>query len=135
MRTLIIAQPENNISIMKLSTGEAVVKMYSGFVEEYVRGRLFVTANVVELKVNNSPGLESDVLERWDRYYGMALESEIDYLRNQYRKTVDDLLATLPPGKKAAVVEKSEEIIRKIAHGDHPFLIRQDLLKVLKQNI
>lgn len=135
MRTLIIAQPENNISIMKLSTGEAVVKMYSGFVEEYVRGRLLVTANVVKLKVNNSPGLESDVLERWDRYYGMALESEIDYLRNQYRKTVDDLLATLPPGKKAAVVEKSEEIIRKIAHGDHPFLIRQDLVKVLKQNI
>ena len=55
--------------------------------------------------------------------------------RKQYKDTIDKLLAMLPPGKKAAVVEESEDIIRKIAYGDQPFLIRQDLLKKLKQKI
>ena len=45
------------------------------------------------------------------------------------------LLATLPPDKKAAVVDKAEAIIRSIASGDRAYLIRQDLLKILKQNI
>lgn len=44
-------------------------------------------------------------------------------------------VATLPPDKKAAVVDKVEAIIRSIASGDRPYLIRQDLLKILKQNI
>ena len=135
MRTLIIQRPDNDLRILRLSTGEAVVKMYSGYVEEYVSGRLMVTANMVEVKVADSPELETDVLENWSRYYNMALASEIEYLREQYRKTVDDLLGTLLPEKKEAVVEKTEEIIRNIAHGDKPFLIRQDLLKLLKQNI
>lgn len=135
MRTLIIQRPDNDIHVLRLSTGEAVVKMYSGYVEEYVSGRLMVTANMVEIKVVDSPELESDVLNNWGQYYNMALASEIEYLREQYQKTVDDLLRTLLPEEKEAVVEKAEEIIRNIAHGDKPFLIRQDLLKLLKQNI
>jgi hypothetical protein len=135
MRTLIIQRPDNDIRILRLSTGEAVVKMYSGYVEEYVSGRLMVTANMVEVKVVDSPELEAEVLNNWSKYYNMALASEIEYLRGQYRKTVDDLLRTLLPEEKEAVVEKAEEIIRNIAHGDKPFLIRQDLLKLLKQNI
>lgn len=134
MRTLIIQRPDNDIRILRLSTGEAVVKMYSGYVEEYVSGRLMVTANMVEVKVVDSPELEAEVLNNWSKYYNMALASEIEYLRRQYRKTVDDLLRTLLPEEKEAVVEKAEEIIRNIAHGDKPFLIRQDLLKLLKQN-
>jgi hypothetical protein len=134
MRTLIIQRPDNDIRILRLSTGEAVVKMYSGYVEEYVSGSLMVTANMVEVKVVDSPELEAEVLNNWSKYYNMALASEIEYLRGQYRKTVDDLLRTLLPEEKEAVVEKAEEIIRNIAHGDKPFLIRQDLLKLLKQN-
>ena len=134
MRTLIIQRPDNDIRILRLSTGEAVVKMYSGYVEEYVSGRLMVTANMVEVKVVDSPELEAEVLNNWSKYYNMPLASEIEYLRGQYRKTVDDLLRTLLPEEKEAVVEKAEEIIRNIAHGDKPFLIRQDLLKLLKQN-
>ena len=98
-------------------------------------GRVLTTATIVDVKVPDLPDLEMDVLHRWSWYYNKAVEQETEYLRGQYKDTVDGLLAMLPPGKKAAVVEKSEEIIRKIAHGDHPFLIRQDLLKVLKQNI
>lgn len=76
-----------------------------------------------------------DVLHRWPWYYSKAIKQETEYLRDQYKDTVDGLLATLPPGKKAAVVEKSEAIIQQIAHGDKAFLIRQDLLKILKQII
>lgn len=98
-------------------------------------GRMLTTANIVDVTVPDLPDLEMDVLHRWPWYYNKAIEQETEFLREQYKETVDKLLAMLPPGKKAAVVDKSEEIIRKIAHGDHPFLIRQDLLKVLKQNI
>jgi len=76
-----------------------------------------------------------DVLHRWKLYYDKALENEIQYLREQYKKPVDELLATLPPGKRSAVVDKADEIIRKIAYGDLPYLIRQDLVKILKRNI
>ena len=96
---------------------------------------MLTTANIVDVKVPDLPDLEMDVLHRWSWYYDKAIEQETEYLRDQYKDTVDGLLATLPPGKKAAVVEKSEEIIRAIAHGDQHFLIRQDLLKILKQNI
>ena len=135
MRTLIIGRPDNNLHILHLSTGEAVVRMYSGFMEEYFSGRLVVTANVLEIKVDDSPELEADVLDRWEHYYRRAMNSEIEYLRGQYKRTVDDLIGKLPPEQKETVVEKSEEIIRRIAHGDQPFLIRQDLIKLLKQNI
>ena len=98
-------------------------------------GRIMTTANIVDVTVPDLPDLEMDVLHRWPWYYNKAIEQETEYLRGQYKDTVDGLLATLPPGKKAAVVEKSEEIIRQIANGDKHFLIRQDLLKLLKQNI
>ncbi|MBR1589530.1 MAG: hypothetical protein IJ657_00400 [Acidaminococcaceae bacterium] len=78
------------------------------------------------------PDLEMDVLHRWSWYYSKAIEQETEYLRGQYKGTVDGLIATLSPGKKAAVVDTAEEIIRQIAHGDQPYLIRQDLLKILK---
>ncbi len=93
-----------------------------------------MTANIVDVTVPDSPDLEMDVLHRFPWYYRKAIEQETDFLRGQYKETVDGLLATLPPGKKAAVVDKAEEIIRQIAHGDQTFLIRQDLLKILKQN-
>jgi hypothetical protein len=114
----------------------AVVRLYAGIMEEpTANGKVLTTANIVDLTVPDLPDLEMDVLHRWSWYYNKAVEQETEYLRGQYKDTVDGLLAMLPPGKKAAVVEKSEEIIRQIANGDKPFLIRQDLLKILKQNI
>ena len=136
MRQLVISLPEKNFRILRLSTGMAVVSLYAGVVEEpMTNGRIMTTANIVDVTVPDLPDLEMDVLHRWPWYYNKAIEQETEYLRGQYKDTVDGLLATLPPGKKAAVVEKSEEIIRQIANGDKPFLIRQDLLKILKQNI
>ena len=88
---------------------------------------MLTTANIVDVKVPDLPDLEMDVLHRWPWYYSKAIEQETEYLRGQYKDTVDELIA--------AIVEKSEEVIRKIAHGDQHFLIRQDLLKLLKQNI
>ncbi len=98
-------------------------------------GRIMTTANIVDVTVPDMPDLEMDVMHRWPWYYKKAIEQETEYLRKQYKDTIDKLLAMLPPGKKAAVVEESEDIIRKIAYGDQPFLIRQDLLKKLKQKI
>lgn len=122
--------------IIRLSTGLAVVSLYAGYVEEPLpNGKMLTTANIVDVKVPDSPDLEMDVLHRWPWYYNKAIEQETEYLRGQYKDTVDGLLATLPPGKKAAVVDKVEAVIRAIAHGDRPYLIRQDLLKILKQNI
>ncbi len=98
-------------------------------------GRIITTANIVDVTVPDLPDLEMDVLHRWPWYYNKAIEQETEYLRGQYKDTVDGLLATLPPGKKAAVVDKAEAVIRAIAHGDRPYIIRQDLLKILKQTI
>mgnify|MGYP006873012627 CR=1 FL=1 len=135
MRQLVLTKPKNGFRINRLATGYAVVSLYAGYIETPVSGRTMLTANIVDVKVADSPDLEMDVLRRWPWYYKKALENEVQYLREQYKKTVDELLATLPPGKKSAVVDKAEEIIRKIAYGDQHYLIRQDLLKILKQNI
>lgn len=136
MRQLVIFLPENNLRILRLSTGMAVVSLYAGVVEEpMTNGRIITTANIVDVTVPDLPDLEMDVLHRWPWYYNKAIEQETEYLRGQYKDTVDGLLATLPPGKKAAVVDKAEAVIRAIAHGDRPYIIRQDLLKILKQNI
>ena len=114
----------------------AVVSLYAGIVEQPItNGKTLTSANVISITVPDSPDLEMDVLHRWQFYYDKALENEIQYLREQYKKPVDGLLATLPPDKKAAVVDKAEAIIRSIASGDRAYLIRQDLLKILKQNI
>ena len=124
------------MKILRLSTGMAVVSLYAGIVEQPImNGKTLTSANVISITVPDSPDLEMDVLHRWQFYYNKALENEIQYLREQYKKPVDGLLATLPPDKKAAVVDKVEAIIRSIASGDRAYLIRQDLLKILKQNI
>lgn len=135
MRQLVLTKPKNGFRINRLATGEAVVSLYAGYIETPVAGRMMLTANIVDVKVADSPDLEMDVLHRWPWYYNKAIEQETEYLRGQYKDTVDGLLATLPPGKKAAVVDKAEDLIRKIAHGDQHYLIRQDLLKILKRNI
>ncbi len=136
MRQLVMNLPENSLKILRLSTGMAVVSLYAGIVEQPImNGKTLTSANVISITVPDSPDLEMDVLHRWQFYYNKALENEIQYLREQYKKPVDGLLATLPPGKKAAVVDKAEAIIRSIASGDRAYLIRQDLLKILKQNI
>lgn len=136
MRQLILRRPENGFRINRLATGMAVVSLYVGIIEQPITdGKTLITANVISITVPDSPDLEMDVLHRWQFYYDKALDNEIHYLRGQYKKPVDELLATLPPGKKAAVVDKAEAVIRAIAHGDRPYLIRQDLLKILKQNI
>lgn len=136
MRQLVMNLPENSLKILRLSTGMAVVSLYAGIVEQPItNGKTLTSANVISITVPDSPDLEMDVLHRWQFYYNKALENEIQYLREQYKKPVDGLLATLPPDKKAAVVDKAEAIIRSIASGDRAYLIRQDLLKILKQNI
>ena len=136
MRQLVMNLPENSLKILRLSTGMAVGSLYAGIVEQPImNGKTLTSANVISITVPDSPDLEMDVLHRWQFYYNKALENEIQYLREQYKKPVDGLLATLPPGKKAAVVDKAEAIIRSIASGDRAYLIRQDLLKILKQNI
>ncbi len=136
MRQLILRRPENGFQINRLATGRAVVSLYVGIIEQPLPdGNVLETANIISVTVPDLPDLEMDVLHRWQFYYDKALENEIQYLREQYKKPVDGLLATLPPNKKAAVVDKVEAIIRSIASGDRPYLIRQDLLKILKQNI
>lgn len=135
MRSLVIGRPDNGIRITHLADDKALVQIYTAYIEKPMGSMMLETANIVGAVVDDYPELEKDVLQNWQRFYDLAIAQEIDYLRGQYKKTVDDLLSALPPDQKEIVVEKSEEIIRQIAHGDHPFLIRQDLLKVLKQNI
>lgn len=135
MRSLVIGRPDNGIRITHLADGKALVQLYTSYIEQPIGSMTLETANIVGIVVDDSPELEEEVLHNWQRFYDMAIAQEIDYLRGQYKKTVDNLLSGLPPEQKESVVELSEGIIRKIAHGDQPFLIRQDLLKKLKQNI
>lgn len=135
MRSLVIGRPDNGIRITHLADGKALVQLYAAYIEKPMGRMMLETANIVGAVVDDSPELEEEVLHNWQRYYDMGIAQEIDYLRGQYQKTVDDLLSALPPEKKETVVDVSEEIIRQIAHGDQPFLIRQDLLKKIKQKI
>lgn len=79
--------------------------------------------------------METDVINRFSYYYEMAMRDEIKWLTRQYARTVNGLVAKLPPGKKVAVIEKADQMIKEIARGDKEFLIWQDMEKVLKQYI
>ena len=136
MRQLVINLPSNNLKISHLSTGMAVVSLYSGIVEQPTEnGMVLTTANVVSVKVSDVPGLEEDILNNRKRYHDLAVAQEIDYLRGQYKKTVDALKYGLSTKQKEAVTELSEKIIRQIAHGDKPFVTQQELTKILKYHI
>ncbi len=138
MRTPVFIRPENDIVIIRLATGEAVVRLYVSYVEtprQVSTGGVLLSANVLETKVPDSPDLEMDVLHRFSFYYEKALQEEIEFLTGQYRKVVEDLLRRLPPGKKEAVAEQADRIIRAIAAGDKPFVTQQELAKILKMYV
>lgn len=138
MRTPVFKRPENDIQIIRLTTGYAVVRLYASYVETpeiLSTGGAHRTANVVEIKVPDRLGLETDVINRFSYYYEMAMRDEIKWLTRQYARTVNGLVAKLPPGKKVAVIEKADQMIKEIARGDKEFLIWQDMEKVLKQYI
>ena len=138
MRTPVFRRPEKDIVIIRLATGEAVVRLYVSYVEtprQVSTGGVLLSANVLETKVPDSPDLEMDVLHRFSVYYEKALQEEIEFLTGQYRKVVEDLLGRLPPGKKEAVAEQADRIIRAIAAGDKPFVTQQELAKILKMYV
>lgn len=138
MRTPVFIRPEKDIVIIRLATGEAVVRLYVSYVEtprQVSTGGVLLSANVLETKVPDSPDLEMDVLHRFSFYYEKALQEEIEFLTGQYRKVVEDLLRRLPPGKKEAVAEQADRIIRAIAAGDKPFVTQQELAKILKMYV
>lgn len=138
MRTPVFKRPEKDIVIIRLATGEAVVRLYVSYVEtprQVSTGGVLLSANVLETKVPDSPDLEMDVLHRFSVYYEKALQEEIEFLTGQYRKVVEDLLGRLPPGKKEAVAEQADRIIRAIAAGDKPFVTQQELAKILKMYV
>lgn len=138
MRTPVFIRPEKDIVIIRLATGEAVVRLYVSYVEtprQVSTGWVLLSANVLETKVPDSPDLEMDVLHRFSFYYEKALQEEIEFLTGQYRKVVEDLLRRLPPGKKEAVAEQADRIIRAIAAGDKPFVTQQELAKILKMYV
>ena len=138
MRTPVFRRPEKDIVIIRLATGEAVVRLYVSYVEtprQVSTAGVLLSANVLETKVPDSPDLEMDVLHRFSFYYEKALQEEIEFLTGQYRKVVEDLLGRLPPGKKEAVAEQADRIIRAIAAGDKPFVTQQELAKILKMYV
>ena len=138
MRTPVFKRPKNDIRIRRLeTTGYAVVSLYASYVEtpELVATGVPLTANVVEIKVPDRPTLEAEVKENFSGFYTLAIREEMKWLSRQYAKVINGMAANLPPAKKAAVVEKADEIIRQIAHGDQPFITQQDLEKLLKQYI
>lgn len=138
MRTPVFRRPEKDIVIIRLATGEAVVRLYVSYVEtprQVSTVGVLLSANVLETKVPDSPDLEMDVLHRFSFYYEKALQEEIEFLTGQYRKVVEDLMGRLPPGKKEAVAEQADRIIRAIAAGDKPFVTQQELAKILKMYV
>lgn len=134
MRGPLFKKPENNFTILRLATGEAIVKLHAAYVED-PDAPVPLTANVVEIKVPDSPDLEMDVLHRFSYYYNKAVAEEIKFLTTQYAKVVNGIISQLPPGKKEAVIEKADAMIRAIAHGDKPFIIQQEFAKTLKYYI
>lgn len=138
MRTPVFIRPKNDIRIVRLeTTGYAVVSLYASYVEtpELVATGVPLTANVVEIKVPDRPTLEAEVLQNFSGFYTLAVREEMKWLSRQYAKVVNGLAVQLPPAKKVIVVEKADQIIREIAHGDQPFITQQDLEKLLKQYI
>ena len=139
MRTPVFNRPKNDIRILRLATGYAVVTLYASYVETpkelLSTGGVHLTANAVEIKVPDMPDLEMDVIHRFAYYYDRAVREEIKWLTLQYSKVVNEIVAKLPPGKKQAVITKADEIIRQIAHGDKPFITQQEFAKILKYYI
>ena len=76
-----------------------------------------------------------DVLHRFSYYYEKALDAEIKFLSGQYQRVIDEIVYRLPPGKREAVSEKAQDIIRNIANGDKAFLTPQEFSKILKYYI
>lgn len=135
MRTPVFRKPDNDIQIIRLATGYAIVRLYVSYVETpriLSTGGVHLTANVLETKVPDTPDLEMDVLHRFSLYYERALAEEIDFLTGQYQKVVDSLIWKLPPGKRERLVGEADRIIREIATGDKPFITQQDMAKILK---
>ncbi len=87
---------------------------------------------MLDIKVPDSPDLMLDVVHRFSYYHKKALEAEIVFLTEQYRRVVEGIIYRLPPGKRSAVYDKAGEIIRQIANGDKPFLTQQEFGKILK---
>ena len=139
MRTPIFNRSKNDIRIVRLATGYAVVTLYASYVETpkelLSMGGVHLTANAVEIKVPDRPELEMDVIHRFAYYYDMAVREEIKWLTQQYAKAVNEIVAKLPPGKKEAVITKADTMIRQIAHGDKPFITQQEFAKILKYYI
>lgn len=131
MRGPLFKKPENNFTVMRLSTGEAVLKLYAAYMED-PDAPVPLTANVVKIKIPDSPDLEMDVLHRFSYYYNKAVAEEIKFLTTQYAKVVNGIISQLPPGKKEAVIEKADAMIRAIAQGDKPFITQQEFAKILK---
>jgi len=133
MRTPVFSRPKDNIYVRRLATGKAVVRMYTAYIETpYRPGMVDVSANMVETVLPDRPDLEAHVLRHWDHYYQNALQEEIAYLYEQYEKAIGEVLSRLPPGKKDKAVVKADDMIRKIAHGDRPFVTKQDFARLLK---
>ncbi len=133
MRTHVFLRPKNDIHITRLATGNAVVRLYTAYIENPLKhGIISTTANVVETTVPDRPDLEAHVLRHWKHYYDKAVREEIAYLSGQYEKTISDTLAKLPPGKKKEVADFADDYIRQIANGDKPFIIKQEFEKILK---
>lgn len=138
MRTPVFRRPEKDIVIIRLATGEAVVRLYVSYMEtpaSMATGGVLLSANVLDTKVPDSPDLEMDVQHRFSYYYEKALREEVEFLTGQYQNVVYNLISRLPPGKKAAVVEQADRIIQAIAAGDKPFITQQELEKYLKMYI
>ncbi len=139
MRTPVFNRPKNDIRILRLATGYAVVTLYASYVETpkelLSTGGVHLTANAVEIKVPDRPDLEMDVIHRFSFYYDRAVREEIMFLRKQYAKVINETIAKLPPGKKEEVITKADTMIRQIAHGDKPFIIQQEFAKILKYYI
>lgn len=138
MRSPVFDRPVNDIRIIRLATGYAVVRLYASYVETpelLSTGGAHLTANVVEIKIPDSPDLEMDVLHRFSYYYNKAVAEETKFLTTQYAKMVNGIISQLPPGKKEAVIEKADAMIRAIAQGDKPFITQQEFAKILKYYI
>ena len=134
MRGPLFKKPENNFTIMRLATGEAVLKLYAAYVED-PDAPVPLTANAVEIKIPDSPDLEMNVLHRFSYFYSKAVTEEIKFFTKQYAKVVSEMASKLPPGKKEAVIEKADSMIRQIANGDKPFITQQEFAKFLKYNM
>lgn len=138
MRTPVFKRPENDIRILRLTTGYAVVSLYASYVETpelLSTGGAHLTANVVDIKVPDKADLADDVIKNFPSYYERAVREEMKWLSRQYARVVNGIVLKVPPEKKVFIIDKADKTIREIARGDQPFLTQQDMEKLLKQYI